>query len=45
MNKLVIIFMVLAFAFAGSGCYGTGDCPHGVCSEEHSKSVGPPASE
>jgi len=28
---------MLAFAVAGTGCYGTGECPQGVCTEEHSK--------
>jgi hypothetical protein len=42
MKKLVIILMLLTFTVAGAGCYGTGDCSHGVCNEEHSKSVGPP---
>ncbi len=42
MKKLVIILMLLAFAVAGVGCYGTGECPGGVCTEEHSKSTGPP---
>ena len=42
MKKLVIILMLLTFAVAGVGCYGTGECPGGVCTEEHSKSTGPP---
>jgi hypothetical protein len=42
MKKLVMILMLLAFTVTGVGCYGTGDCPHGVCNEEHSKSTGPP---
>ena len=45
MKKLVIILMLLTLGVAGAGCYGGGDCPHGVCSEEHSKSTGPPAEE
>ena len=44
MKKLVIVLMLLTFSVAGVGCYGTGDCPHGVCNEEHSKSSGPPGS-
>jgi hypothetical protein len=44
MKKLVIILMLLTFGVAGVGCYGGGDCPHGVCTEEHSKSTGPPES-
>ncbi len=43
MKKLVIILMLLTFSVAGVGCYGTGECPGGVCTEEHSKSTGPPA--
>lgn len=43
MKKLVIILMLLVFSVAGVGCYGAGDCPGGVCTEEHSKSTGPPA--
>ena len=42
MKKLVIILMLLTFGVAGVGCYGGGDCAHGVCSEEYSKSTGPP---
>ena len=42
MKKLVIILMLLTFSVAGVGCYGTGECPQGICSEEHSKSTGPP---
>ncbi len=42
MKKLVLILMLLAFSVAGVGCYGTGECPQGICSEEHSKSTGPP---
>ena len=42
MKKLVIILMLLTIGVAGFGCYGGGECPHGVCTEEHSKSVGPP---
>ena len=45
MKKLVIILMLLTFTVAGVGCYGTGDCSHGVCNEEHSKSVGPPSED
>ena len=37
MRNLLIILMLLAFAVAGTGCYGTGECPQGVCTEEHSK--------
>lgn len=37
MKNLLTILMLLAFAVAGTGCYGTGECPQGVCSEEHSK--------
>ena len=42
MKKLIIVLMLLTFSFVGVGCYGTGPCPHGVCNEEHSKSVSPP---
>jgi hypothetical protein len=45
MKKLVIILMLLTIGVAGVGCYGTGDCSHGVCNEEHSKSVGPPEND
>ena len=44
MKKLLIVLMLLTFSVVGVGCYGTGDCPHGVCNEEHSKSTGPPES-
>lgn len=37
MKNLLIILTLLAFAVAGTGCYGTGECPQGVCTEEHSK--------
>jgi len=43
MRNLLIILMLLAFSVAGIGCYESGECPQGVCSEEHSKEVGPPA--
>ncbi len=43
MKNLLIILMLLVFSVAISGCEG--ECPHGVCSEEHSKSIGPPAEE
>ena len=43
MKNLVIILMLLALTTAVSGCGDMqGPCPHGVCSEEHSKSTGPP---
>lgn len=42
MRNLWIIIMLLAFAVAGTGCYGTGECPQGVCTEKHSKETGPP---
>ena len=45
MRNLLVILMLLAFAVAGTGCYGTGDCPQGVCSEKHSKETGPPEEE
>lgn len=45
MKKLVIILMLLTFAVVGTSCYGTGECPGGVCTEEHSKSMGPPEEE
>ncbi len=45
MKNLVIILMLLTFGVAGVGCYGGGECPHGVCTEEHSKSTGPPSED
>ena len=43
MKKLVIILMLLVVTAAVSGCGDMqGPCPHGVCSEEHSKAAGPP---
>ena len=45
MRNMLVILMLLAFAVAGTGCYGTGDCPQGVCSEEHYKETGPPEEE
>ena len=46
MRKLLIVLMLLAFSTAISGCGDMqGPCPHGVCSEEHSKTAGPPAEE
>lgn len=42
MRNLLVILMLLAFAVAGTGCYGAGECPQGVCTEKHSKETGPP---
>jgi len=42
MKNVLIILMLLAFSGAISGCGDiSGPCAHGVCTEEHSKSVGP----
>lgn len=45
MKKMLIVLMLLAFSTAISGCDLAGSCPHGICSEEHSKASGPPSGE
>jgi len=36
MKKLLMIVILAVFAVSAVGCYGGGNCAHGVCDEEHS---------
>ena len=37
MKKLLMIVMLAVFTVSAMGCYGGGECAHGVCNEEHSR--------